>query len=126
VYHLRVAPDARVIYIRWVLYHEDRPIAYDIQYIPYFPGITVWNDNFEYTSFSEIISRKNNLLQINEKMEMEGINSDEEISTILKIPKNTPVFKITQEIFEEEEPMGLRWLYIVKDWVLIQGTSSYD
>ncbi|WP_278277917.1 GntR family transcriptional regulator [Acetobacterium bakii] len=123
VYRLRVAPDARVVYIRWVLFYEETPIAYDIHYIPYFPGITVWNDDFEYTSLSEILSQKNTIFQLQEKMSITAVTSSEEVAKVLGIQVNTPVLQITQEISDDEEPMGMRRLYIKKEWCRIHGDS---
>lgn len=124
VYHLRVAPEARVVYIRWLLTYEEKPIAYDIQYIPYFPGITVWNDDFEYTSFSEILSQKNNIFNLQEKMRISGIHCDEDVGKALKIEEETPVLEVVQEIFDDDEPVGLRRLYIRREWVGVQGISQ--
>lgn len=126
VYHLRIAPDSRVVHIRWILLDEEKPIAYDIQYIPYFPGITVWNDNFEYTSFSEILSQKNKLFQMRGEMNVSGINCEMEIAEILKIPVDTPVMQITQKILDDDEPMGFRQLFIKREWCCIRGTSHQE
>ncbi|MBI4858533.1 MAG: UTRA domain-containing protein [Acetobacterium woodii] len=126
VYHLRIAPDSRVVYIRWILLDDEKPIAYDIQYIPYFPGITVWNDNFEYTSFSEILSQKNKLFQMRGEMNVSGINCEREIAEILKIPVETPVMQITQKILDDDEPMGFRQLFIRREWCCIRGTSHRE
>lgn len=126
VYHLRVAPNARVVYVRWVLLFEEKPIAYDIQYIPYFPGITVWNDNFEYTSFSEILSQKNKLFQMQGRMNVTAMNCDQEVAEILKIPDETPVMQITQKILDDNEPMGFRQLFIKREWCCVRGTSYQE
>lgn len=126
VYQLRIAPDSRVVYIQWLLLDEDLPIAYDMQYIPFFPGISVWNDNFEYTSFSEILSQKNNLFQMQGKMSISGVNSEREIAEALKIPTGTPVMKISQTILDENEPMGYRELFVRREWCCIRGTSHRE
>ncbi len=126
VYHLRVAPNARVVYVRWVLLFEEKPIAYDIQYIPYFPGITVWNDNFEYTSFSEILSQKNKLFQMQGRMNVTAMNCDQEVAEILKIPDETPVMQITQKILDDNEPMGFRQLFIKREWCCVRGMSYQE
>ncbi len=126
VYQLRIAPDSRVVYIQWLLLDEDLPIAYDMQYIPFFPGISVWNDNFEYTSFSEILSQKNNLFQMQGKMSISGVNSEREIAEALKIPTGTPVMKISQTILDENEPMGYRELFIRREWCCLRGNSHRE
>lgn len=126
VYQLRIAPDSRVVYIQWLLLDEDLPIAYDMQYIPFFPGISVWNDNFEYTSFSEILSQKNNLFQMQGKMSVSGVNSEREIAEALKIPTGTPVMRISQKILDENEPMGYRELFIRREWCCLRGNSHRE
>ena len=126
VYQLRIAPDSRVVYIQWLLLDEDLPIAYDMQYIPFLPGISVWNDNFEYTSFSEILSQKNNLFQMQGKMSISGVNSEREIAEALKIPTGTPVMKISQTILDENEPMGYRELFIRREWCCLRGNSHRE
>lgn len=126
VYYLKVAPDSRVIYIRWLLFYQKIAIAYDQQFIPYFPGITVWSDDFEYTSFSEVLSQKNNLFNLQEKMSINAISSDQKIAKVLNIKENNPVMEVQQEIFDDEEPVGFRRLYILREWCQIKGVSIRD
>ncbi|MEG0378613.1 MAG: GntR family transcriptional regulator [Eubacterium sp.] len=123
VYHLRVSPESRIVLINWRLFKNDTPVAYDTQFIPYFPGITVWKDDFEYTSFSEIISKRNNFYDIQEKIQIEAINCDSKIADKLCIQENTPVMLITQHIIDDDEPLGLRRLYIRQEWCKLTGQS---
>lgn len=123
VYHLRVAPDSRIIQINWLLYHDQTPIAYDSQFIPYFSGITLWENDFVYTNFSEVVSFKNSLLSYSENVTIKAVNSVEPVAEKLNLKRNTPVMLITEKIFDDDQPLGMRRLYIRQEWCRLIGES---
>lgn len=123
VYHLRIAPDARIVRIDWVLFKGPQPVIYDVQFIPYFPGITLWNQNFEYTSFSEVVSQKNGIYNTTEEARLKAVACEQDVAQKLKIAPGSPVMAITQKVFEKDEPLAMRKLYIHKDHCQLTGTS---
>ncbi len=123
VYHLRIAPDARIVKIDWLLSKHDTPVIYDTQFIPYFPGITLWTDNFEYTSFSQTVSQKNGIFDTNEHIQFNAIPCEAEAAHRLKIEKDAPVMVVTQKIFENDDPLAMRKLYIHSTHCRISGVS---
>lgn len=125
VYHLQVHPDSKVVAINWRLYKGGIPIAFDMQYIPHFPGITLWKDDFEYTSFSEIIKKRNNCDVTHEEIEISAVNCRADIADKLDIEENTPVMLITQKSFSETEALGFRMIYIRKEWCKLSGKSQF-
>ncbi|MEG1620006.1 MAG: GntR family transcriptional regulator [Eubacterium sp.] len=126
VYHLRVSPDSRIVSIRWRLFHNDVPIAYDTQFIPYFPGITLWdNDDYNYTNFNELVSLRNPCFTFDNRLTISAINSDEVVSNKLDIACGTPVMTLTEIISEDENPLGMRLLYIRREWCILHGISSF-
>lgn len=123
VYHLQVHPDSRLVVINWRLSKNDITIAFDNQYIPYFPGITLWKDDFEYTSFSDIVKKRNNCDISHEEIQIKAINCNQEIAENLNIQDNTPIMMIIQKSYAEDEVLGLRRLYIRKEWCRLAGES---
>lgn len=124
VYHLRVEPDSRIVLINWLLYQDNLPLIYDTQFIPYFPGITLWSDDdFQYTSFSEIVSQRSQFYNTKERVRIEAKNADEPTAEKLKIPEDTPVMMITQNIIDNDDPLGMRKLYIRKEHCKLTGFS---
>ena len=123
VYHLRVAPDSRIVLINWLLYLGTLPVVYDTQFIPYFPGMTPWNDDFRYTSFSEIVGQRNQLYDTQERVHIEAVACDAEAAERLEIPENTPVMLITQNIVDNEDPLGMRKLYVRREYCKLTGAS---
>ncbi|NLN97301.1 MAG: GntR family transcriptional regulator, partial [Eubacteriaceae bacterium] len=45
VYHLQVAPYTKIVRIQTILYQDILPVALEIKYIPYFPGINIDEDS---------------------------------------------------------------------------------
>lgn len=123
VYHLRVAPDSRIVLINWLLYRGMLPVIYDTQFIPYFPGMTPWNEDFKYASFSEIVSQRNKLYDTQEKVRIEAVPCDAEAAERLEIEEETPVMLITQNIVDNEDPLGMRKLYIRREYCKLSGIS---
>ena len=123
VYHLRVAPDSRIVLINWLLFKDDLPVIYDNQFIPYFPGISPWNDDFEYNSFSEIVNQRNHLYITQERIHIEAAGCDAQAAEKLNIPEDTPVMQITQNLMDNDDPLGMRKLYIRKECCKLTGIT---
>ena len=123
VYHLRVAPDSRIVLINWLLFRDDLPVIYDNQFIPYFPGISPWNDDFEYNSFSEIVNQRNHLYITQERIHIEAVGCDAQAADKLNIPEDTPVMQITQNLMDNDDPLGMRKLYIRKECCKLTGIT---
>ncbi|MDO4289364.1 MAG: GntR family transcriptional regulator [Eubacterium sp.] len=123
VYHLRVAPDSRIVLINWLLYRGMLPVVYDTQFIPYFPGMTPWNEDFHYTSFSEIVGQRNRLYDTTERVHIEAVPCDAEAAQRLEIAEDTPVMLITQNIVDNEDPLGMRKLYVRREFCKLTGFS---
>ncbi|MEG0157337.1 MAG: GntR family transcriptional regulator, partial [Anaerovoracaceae bacterium] len=56
VYILQIHPNTRVLRIRRMLFDSERPIGYDIKYIPYYPGIPLIESELEARDFVEILA----------------------------------------------------------------------
>ncbi|MDI3537698.1 MAG: GntR family transcriptional regulator [Eubacteriaceae bacterium] len=123
VYHLRVAPDSRIIQINWLLFYHDIAVAYDIQIIPYASGMTLWEDDFTYSDFSEVIQHKNALPDYSESVSIEAINAPDTVSEKLSISSDSPVLLISEKVMDDDQPLGMRKLYIRSDYCRLTGVS---
>ncbi|WKY44988.1 GntR family transcriptional regulator [Eubacteriaceae bacterium ES2] len=123
VYHLRVAPESRIIQINWLLYYRDNPVAYDVQIIPYVAGITLWEDDFTYSDFGDVIQLKNALLDYSESVNIEAINGSKGVCEKLSIPADSPLLLITEKVIDDDQPLGMRKLFIRPDYCRLTGQS---
>lgn len=124
VYHLRVHPDSRIVNIRWGLYKDNTPIAYDVHYIPYFSGINIWNDDFSYSSIGEMVRNQSSLDVTHEEIEITAIKCNEDVAEKLEIRTGAPVLLITKKIFADDEAIGMGEFYIRREYCRITGTTS--
>lgn len=58
VYNLNIAPNERVVALKWLIYEDGLPIAYDEKYLPYFAGINISEKSLKYKDFSELVKNK--------------------------------------------------------------------
>lgn len=124
VYHLRVHPSSRIVSIRWGLYKDEMPVAYDVHYIPYFSGINIWNDDFSYASIGEMVRNQSSLDVNQEEIEIAAVKCDDEIAEKLEIKTGSPVLMITKKIFADDEAIGLGMFYIRKEYCRLVGETS--
>ncbi len=120
VYLLRVAPESRIIRTNWLLYKNRQPVLYDIQYIPYFAGIPLWQEGFNYKSISEIINPGN---QFSEYIQITSKACEKRMAEKLQIAEKSHIVLITHTITDDGEPIGMRRLYIRKEACRLTGQS---
>jgi len=120
VYLLRVAPESRIIQTNWLLYKNLQPIMYDTQYVPYFAGIPLWQEGFSYSSISEIVNPRN---QFSEHIHITSKPCEKRVSEKLEISEKSHIVLITHTITDDDEPIGMRRLYIRKEACRLTGQS---
>lgn len=124
VYNLQVAPKERVISIAWVLYAENNPIAVDYKYVPYFTGVKIIEKDLTYANIKNILSTKQSMFDMVEKVMIFGKQSTKEISEILNIDTGTPLLVIDQKVYDRDDtPLGWEMIYIKAQFSEVWGES---
>ncbi|MFZ7133136.1 MAG: GntR family transcriptional regulator [Eubacteriales bacterium] len=123
VYHLNIAPNEKIISMKWMLYREKKIIAYDIKSIPYSQGIRIDESNLGYTTLRDIYRIKYPQNEIIEKghITINEINPD--IKEIMHT--NDSIIVTVDKILLDKDmnPLGWNHIYICSDEFGFQGES---
>lgn len=126
VYHLQVAPDERVLCIRWLLKRNNVTIAYDIKTIPYFSGIPISESDLGFTPLRDILITKFSQFELNEEIHVTAVSTDEELSEIMELELSSLVLYIDNKVFDNDmAPLGWNRLYIKADECEIKGEMVF-
>ena len=103
IYNLQIPPDKYVIKIRRLaIDDEQKAIAYDIKYIPYYSGIQLIELELNNAYFTDLVSALASPYEIRGKIDIKGAFSDNQVSKALDISENTPVIEVSQKLVNED------------------------
>ena len=115
VYYLRVAPNEKVICIKWVLRRQDRVVAYDIKTIPYFSGVPIGESDLGYTCLRDILVTKFSQFELKEEVSLTAEEPNEELREVMELApdENAPMICLNINVFDNDMmPLGRNILYI--------------
>ncbi|MEG0508368.1 MAG: GntR family transcriptional regulator [Eubacterium sp.] len=131
VYHLQVAPKTKIVCIRSMLYQNERPVALDEKYIPYFPGMNIKEDSFSYRDMVSIIFGENYSYGYWEEIFMTGVTADNEVCQYFEELKKEVGQKqkfmmlFEQKMYDADDiPIGYGKLYVEGDICHLHGYSK--
>ncbi|MEG0378738.1 MAG: GntR family transcriptional regulator [Eubacterium sp.] len=128
VYHLQVAPNEKVLCIRWILERDEKIIAYDIKTIPYFPGIPIGESELGYMTLSEILIPKFSQFEMKEEIVFTSITPDTDICDIMNLNADLcePLVSMDTKVYDSDMmPLGWDKLYIRAEECEINGRLVY-
>lgn len=102
VYILKIHPNTRVLRIRRVLYERQRPIGYDIKYIPYYPGFPLIEKELEARDFVEILADRISPYSVQIDLNIHPKTADEETAGILNIEAGGGILAVSQLLTDVE------------------------
>lgn len=129
VYHLQVAPYTKIVRIQTIIYQETLPVALDIKYIPYFPGMKIDEDSLDYRSLKDKLSGDAFISDWRNEVSITG-DYITELPSLLShlqglhdyIPGFVMVFE--EKLMDEDNiPLGYAKLYILNDFCILEGFS---
>lgn len=124
IYQLRISPDKRIVVIKHLLYSDQKPVAFDIKYIPYFTGIPIVEKEINYITFPEIIAHRTSVFDIHREVSIRMEHPATDVQQVLKMDSPVPVFIIEQKILNPDgHPIGWGRLYCHHQYFLIEGDS---
>ncbi|AFV03046.1 putative transcriptional regulatory protein [Dehalobacter sp. UNSWDHB] len=127
VYHLQIAPEERIICIKWVLLRDGNIVAYDEKNIPYLSGISIEESNLGYMPLREVLTNKSFLFSLKEKYTVSAVLPDPDLVEIMGIGSSNPhpIVLIDNKIYDEENtPLGWCRIYIPADEFQFEGESQ--
>lgn len=102
IYNLQVPPKKRIVRIKRMAIKNEKPVAYDIKYIPYYSGIPIIEAEINYSLFSDLVSNLASPYEIKREIEVAGVFADDQISEVLEIIPGTPVVEVEQKLSNED------------------------
>lgn len=124
--NLQITDNKYVIAIKRILINEEKPIAYDIKYIPYNRGIPIVEKEIHYSTFPEMVAQKKSLFAIRKELKIKSVLSNEELNKVLELNDISPLFLIEQKLFDEKnKPIGWGLTYYRGDSFHIVADSSF-
>ncbi|MEA5072938.1 MAG: GntR family transcriptional regulator [Eubacterium aggregans] len=130
VYHLQTAPQTKIVCIRSMLFKNDRPVALDEKYIPYFPGMNIKEDSFSYRDMVSIIFGENYGFGYWEEISITGVKTDAAVRgyfeemTEKTTEKQKFMMLFEQKVYDSDDiPLGYGKLYVESDLCSLHGKS---
>lgn len=125
--NLQIPQSKYVITIKRVLMDQEKPIGYDIKYIPYNRGIPIIEKEIHYSTFPEMMAKKKSLFVIKKELIIKSVLSNAELNKVLKLNGISPLMRIEQKLFDEnDKPIGWGLTYYIGDYYHITAQSSFS
>ena len=112
--------------IRWLLYVDKAPAAYDIKYLPYEKGKPIIEKEIRYATFPEMVAKHQSLFSIKKTLKISVPVVSPEINNLLKLDNGESILLVEQKIFSEQDKLiGYGQLFIRGKYCNLVATSSY-
>ncbi|MEG0310130.1 MAG: GntR family transcriptional regulator [Eubacterium sp.] len=116
VYNLNIAPNEKVVALKWLIYEDGIPIAYDEKYLPYFAGINISEKSLKYKDFSDLVKNKISVYEMYQEIRIKGVNADPSVAKKLGIAENSILMLVELNVYDKSGlPFGWGKLYILPD-----------
>ncbi len=126
IFHLQIPENKRVVLIRRLMYIEDRPVAYDMKYIPYNKGIPIVEKEIHYATFPEIVASKMSIFTIKKELKIKVQKATEDIIKNLDLRDSESLMTIEQKLLNEfNKPIGWGVTYFLGKYFQLQAVSSF-
>lgn len=126
VYHLRIAPEDKVVFISGLITVDDEVVAYDERYIPYTKSIPIDPKSLEFKSFIRLFEGTWDVRSLEQTVGVKGLYLDLSIKQIMDLPerRDFPCVLIEKEVItNDQNPLGYNRLYVLKDYFKLEGAS---
>ncbi len=125
VYNLNISPNEKVVALKWLVYENNIPFAYDEKYIPYFAGINISENSLKYQDFSDLVSNKISVYELYQEIKIIGVNANENVAEKLQIPVGDILMLVEEKVFDKSGlPFGWGRLYILPEKTKFFGKTE--
>ncbi|MBU2703087.1 GntR family transcriptional regulator [Sporomusaceae bacterium BoRhaA] len=124
VQELGLAPNAKVILLKRILYKNDIPVAIENKYLSYLRGTPLLEVQLEYADFPEVVAKHQETVPVRNEMiiTVDVITPDQ--AELLQIEPNVPALMIKQVIYsKDDKPLGISHMVCNKDRFQLKATS---
>ncbi|WP_018085965.1 GntR family transcriptional regulator [Desulfurispora thermophila] len=103
---LDLQPDERVLYFCRLLLADSAPLAIERKYMRFKKGTPILENELQYKAFSEVIAMHTEVLPVRSRMVLRPALAEEEDASLLQIPPGTPVFRLEQYLYANNETVA--------------------
>lgn len=115
------------IMIRWLIYADRKPVAYDVKYLPYERGKPIVEREIQYATFPEMVAKHQSLFSIKKVLKVTAPKPNQEVKALLKLEQQEPLILIEQTILDSKDtPIGYGRLFIRGEYCNLVAISSYN
>ncbi|MDR3588129.1 MAG: GntR family transcriptional regulator [Negativicutes bacterium] len=121
---LGLAPGAKVIQLKRMLYQGERPVAIEEKWLPYLKGKPLLETQLEYADFPEVVAKHQDSVPVrNDMLISVGIMTPEQAELLAEEP-DSPALVIKQVIYsKDDKPLGISRIVCHKDRFQLKATS---
>jgi GntR family transcriptional regulator len=124
VKELGLAPNAKVILLKRILYKNDLPVAIENKYLSYLRGTPLLEIQLEYADFPEVVAKHQETVPVRNEMVITVDVLTSEQAELLQIDPNVPALVIKQVIYsKDDKPLGISHMVCNKDRFHLKATS---
>lgn len=114
------------VMIRWLIYVDKKPAAYDIKYLPYEKGKPIVEQEIHYATFPEMVAKHQSLFSVKKTLKISAPSITPELNKLLNLDDQESVILVEQEILNDQRKLiGYGQLFIRGKYCNLVAVSSY-
>lgn len=114
------------VMIRWLIYSDKKPVAYDVKYLPYDRGKPIVEREIRYATIPEMVAKHQSLFSIRKTLRISAPRVTPELKKLLGLGNDESVILVEQKLFNaKDKPIGFGQLYIRGEYCNLVAVSSY-
>jgi GntR family transcriptional regulator len=114
------------VMIRWLIYADNKPVAYDIKYLPYDKGKPIVEKEIHYATIPEMVAKHRSLFSIKKTLKISAPKATPELKKLLHIVNEESIILVEQRIFSDKNKLiAYGQLFIRGEYCNLVAVSSY-
>jgi GntR family transcriptional regulator len=114
------------VMIRWLIYADKKPVAYDVKYLPYERGKPIVEREIHYATIPEMVAKHQSLFSIKKTLRISAPRPTPELKKLLSLEPGDPVILVEQKLLNaQDKTIGFGQLYIRGEYCSLTAISSY-
>jgi GntR family transcriptional regulator len=115
------------VMIRWLIYVDKKPAAYDIKFLPYERGKPIVEKEIHYATFPEMVAKHRSLFTVKKTLKISAPSATPELSKLLNLEDKESVILVEQQILSDQGKLiGYGQLFIRGKYCNLIAVSSYQ
>ncbi len=121
---LGLAPNAKVILLKRILYQNNIPVAIENKYLPYLRGTPLLEIQLEYADFPEVVAKHQETVPVRNELIISADVLTADQAELLQVELHVTALVIKQVIYsKDDKPLGISQMICNKDRFQLKGTS---